>query len=543
MRIKRSVLTMVLTLLLLATFSVPVFAAENGTQANPYVGGHNFNSVDAGNILLHKLDIASFETNKANELIAVGTLSAGGTVTYTGNVPVGAALSNTDVVGTYVTSDTPGAKVNVTLGELAALGNITFHIEQVKLIAGGTPGSVTPDDYEPLTGGIDSYAVTDSTGLINWAGLPKGYYRVTEQVNDTASPVDSGRYIVSLPMVDPANPSQTINTVHMYPKNRANMGPVIVKEEPGAGDFNGNIVSWTIKSEIPASLKAAQGKQQYVITDTMSNGLTYAGNLKVYYLSGGQKVQLLENDDYSATATLGGTSLVVTLAGPGYAKLHAAMPSALDKDVSGRYVLYVTYDTVVNISEADLLANRDPENDVKLNFTNSDGTSYEDDPDPIILQGYASLRLTKKDGSDENILLPGAQFKVYTKLATGGTAVDESSVLKDATGAELVFTTDSNGKFLYSGLAAGNYYIVETVAPTGYKKLSNFTTVTISENDVLGNITKEVTVLNYRDNGISLPSTGGAGTMMFVLVGVVLISMAGIVFLASRRGGRSKSRR
>lgn len=532
MKTMKSMAALLLTILVLAVSGFPAMAAGTGTKDDPHIGGNNYSRPDDGSIILHKLDISKFEREKAAALIANGTLTAGSTVTYTGNAPTGASLSGSDVVGYYTTSEDAVTQVPVTLSELASLGNILFHLEQVQLISGRQPGSTNPDDYELAPSPIDSYAKTDASGQIAWTGLAYSYYRITEEPNLTASPVGSGRYIVSLPMVDPEDNSKTVDTVHIYPKNRASEAPVIEKDPPKLGDYNGNILSWTIRSQIPASLKPVQGNQSYVITDRMSQGLSYSGNLRVFYKQGGNDVVLSDGSDYTSNAAAGGTSFTVTLQSGGFTKLGNALAgSSIDLDGNGRAILYVTYDTVVNISQGDLENNTNPDNEVELEFTNEDGTDYDDKPDPIVVDKYAAVQLIKKDGANQSVLLPGAKFKIYTALS--GSAVDPLSVLKDSLGNELEFTTDANGEFFYGGLGAGTYYIVETAPPTGYKQLTSYTTIVITDADVENNAVKAATVLNYLDNGFTLPSTGGTGTLLFMIGGIALIAAAGTVLFIS----------
>lgn len=64
------------------------------------------------------------------------------------------------------------------------------------------------------------------------------------------------------------------------------------------------------------------------------------------------------------------------------------------------------------------------------------------------------VRLTKVDANDKNAVLKGAVFKLEDS---------KGNTLKTG------LTTDSNGQFIVKGLAPGNYYFVETTAPTGYQ--------------------------------------------------------------------------
>lgn len=539
----RKIITLAVALcMLFSLYGIPAFAAGDGSLSDPYIGGNDYgNTNENGSIILNKLDISAFEKTKAEELIQDRALSPNGEVFYKGNAPTGQVLNADDVIGTYTTTDS-STPVNVTRGELANLGNIIFRIEQVALTSGANPGSGDPDDYDWIFEGIDDYAKTDAVGLIEWTGLPYGYYRITEMPNDSSEQVGINRFIVSVPMVDPENDSVTIDTVYVYPKNRAVSGPIIEKEKPDINDYNGNILTWTIKAEIPATLKTPQGVQSYVITDTMGPGLFYAGNMKVFYKSNENDEPLTPNVDYTVAGSPGDTTFTITLESTAYAKLVGAISGdVFDQDENGRYILYVTYDTVVNISQEDFEDQINPENEVTLDFKNSDGNEYQNKDEPVPVDEFACLKLIKKDGADESILLPNAKFKIYTGLS--GQTVDLSTVLKDGAGQELEFTTDANGVFTYNGLGAGDYYLVETAAPNGYKKLNQYTKITISETDVQNNEVLEATVLNYLDNGFTLPTTGGEGTIPFIVLGVALIVTGGLVIFVMKRRQRFDNRK
>ena len=538
----KEIVICVLTLALMSGFVTPAFAAD-GSAADPYIGGNDLLSPDAMSITIHKYDISSFERAKAAELIAAGSLAAGETVSYTpGDNPTGVQLSSSDIVGTYKTSVQNSQDIDVTLAEITSLGDVIFRIEEVKPKAGKTPGSNNVDDYE-ATGSVNEYAKTDNNGIVAWTGLPKGHYRITEPANDTGSPLGPNSYIISVPMIDPADNTKLLDEVHLYPKNTTSPAPIIVKEKPSANDFNGNVVTWTIKSQIPETLQKDKGLQEYVISDTLGTGLTYKGNLKVYYLSpadssGGSatEVVLESGKDYTVDAALDGSSLKVSLDADGFTKLGEALAAnKIDKDANNRFLLYVVYDSIVNISESDFQNNVMPTNEVSLDFTNSDGHSYNDGPPPTTLDKYAGLHVFKKDGANNSILLSGAEFKIYTALESDNQTVAAASVLRDAAGNEIVFTTDSQGEFFYGGLGEGKYYIQETKPPVNYKALAGPTTVEITSNDTDNQEVVEATLFNYRDNTFSFPQTGGMGTLVFTVLGLALSVTAGILFASAKK--------
>lgn len=67
-----------------------------------------------------------------------------------------------------------------------------------------------------------------------------------------------------------------------------------------------------------------------------------------------------------------------------------------------------------------------------------------------------SATLIKVDEQDQDTTLSGARFTLYRKNTTG-----EDTVVK-------TYTTDKNGKITATGLKAGEYYWVETIAPVSY---------------------------------------------------------------------------
>ena len=84
------------------------------------------------------------------------------------------------------------------------------------------------------------------------------------------------------------------------------------------------------------------------------------------------------------------------------------------------------------------------------------------------------------------------------------------------------------GNAVIKGLKAGQYSLVEEVAPNGYNKLTAPKTVTIGVNE-----SGIADVYNF--TGAQLPSTGGIGTTIFYVGGGILIAAAGILLVTKKR--------
>ena len=93
----------------------------------------------------------------------------------------------------------------------------------------------------------------------------------------------------------------------------------------------------------------------------------------------------------------------------------------------------------------------------------------------------------------------------------------------------------TNGTLKVTGLDEGSYEFKETKAPTGYKVNSENKAFTITADE-----TAKVTVDagNFVNTKLSsLPSTGGMGTYLFTIIGVVVMAGAAGAFFISRRKG------
>ena len=85
----------------------------------------------------------------------------------------------------------------------------------------------------------------------------------------------------------------------------------------------------------------------------------------------------------------------------------------------------------------------------------------------------------------------------------------------------------------FAGIANGTYTIIEEVVPEGYNKAAD-QQVTIEDADATP-LTLEVTTTVTNNAGQELPSTGGIGTTIFYIAGIVLVLGAAAIIIARRK--------
>ena len=150
-----------------------------------------------------------------------------------------------------------------------------------------------------------------------------------------------------------------------------------------------------------------------------------------------------------------------------------------------------------------------------------------------------------------------ASYKDTTKKYVMGTfaRTEQASATDETSGKKYVEAdVDSDGYLVFNGLNAGTYTLVETEAPAGYNKDTTEYTFVIGNAEgkptltdpgwTLGGsavtptngngwtvATQEVT----NKKGIILPATGGIGTVIFYVVGSLLIGAAGVLFVTKRK--------
>ena len=370
-------------------------------------------------------------------------------------------------------------------------------------------------------------------------------------------------------------------------------------EDGGLGDAVdagiGDSVYFTLTGTLPMNLEDYDS-YKYIFHDTLSDGLQYNGDVKVYLAAKGTdgepdlagKTEIAESGYTVATgdAAAEGDTLTVT-----FADLKGVGGVTADS------IIIVEYSAT--LTEAAVIGKPGNTNTVKLEYSNNPNTS--DDPskdtgetpgDTVYVFTY-ELDGTKVDGQTPNKTLKDAQFVLYRgkggaepsyaagiptnveyALVTDGKLTGWTDDRGTAIGTEEVkgpgiVASGENGLFVISGLDAGTYYLEEVKAPAGYNLLKDPVKLTIdaeiSEGDAETNqpptigkldlITEgkdgSITTPGDKDNGTVslevqnnmgalLPSTGGMGTTLFYIAGAALVLAAGVLLVMKRRAGIKK---
>lgn len=187
----------------------------------------------------------------------------------------------------------------------------------------------------------------------------------------------------------------------------------------------------------------------------------------------------------------------------------------------------------------------------------ADGESYKEPYDhPVIQVAGCGLMIRKTDLMDQGKLLPGAEFDLYRAANQGSTNAGLIPGADNVYGIkvnEAPLITDQDGVITVRSLAPGEFYLVETKAPTGYQLLSKPVHFFLKPDgvDVQGNGAAQAmaqAILPVEDgtpgirvmntDGYNLPRTGGAGTALYTALGLLLITAAGAIYLIKRLGER-----
>ena len=430
------------------------------------------------------------------------------------------------------------------------------------------------------------------TGGYQFTDLPLGYYAIV----DTTT---TGDYIkpVTAIVLDTVTPNVEIEVKAEKPPMDKNIDEDNdLNTTDDRVDANqaaiGDTVTYVLESKVPEMI--GYKKYYFIMKDTMSEGLTYTGNMVVTV---GDKT-LAEGTDYTLTKTEnedGTTSLKIVFNN----FLQYNTPEFIGKPVVVTYTAELDKDAVLsplpNTNQVYLEYSADPSVDYKgENEPDYDDEDQGKDPlgetPAVTVETFTTaIELVKVDAMGNR--LTGAEFTLtgqalnivrvtesvfeadaqgdYWKLKDGSyTTTDPDSTIEGAPVNKEAYEslTDkytkklnvtleeteggtvsvngavgADGILRFEGLSAGTYTITELKAPDGYNILDDELELTIRWDETNGftyagavdsDGAARITVVNQI--GSELPSTGGIGTTVFYVCGGILL-MAAVVLLVTKK--------
>lgn len=380
-----------------------------------------------------------------------------------------------------------------------------------------------------------SSATTEATATVTDPGL---YYVYCTSKPAKVTGVQSS--LASLPYFDGKKYVSVDQTEHNLAEKVSTSSVSVDKkaDKTYVGD-NNKTVTYTLTASTAGSIDNQLKK--YEIVDTMDEGLTFNENSVVVKYDGtgdaltlGTDYSIEKNHPYTGK---NGEATTAT-----FAVVFKSATLASEKFYDAENVV-VTYTADLNEK-------------AKLNtpITNTDGLVYGNDSDTNFEPGKTSpnvftygMKVVKVNGNDTTQKLADAEFQIFTDAE----AKTPLTVKVDDKNVNVVAKTDATGEaiFVLEGTtttfkfdAKQTYYAKEIAAPTGYNLNSSVFTVSIDtskEYTFVGNIADgdNVAVANYP---VTVPKTGGMGTMMFYVGGAALIACAGVLLFVLKRKKAAK---
>lgn len=360
----------------------------------------------------------------------------------------------------------------------------------------------------------------------------------------------------------------------------------------GKGEYEiGETIKFQLVGTLAENFNNFVNAYQYKFVDTMSKGLTFAGEgtvtVEVWSVDDGEldakvdSITLRKGTDYTVNVTNDTDETVLTVA---FSNL---------KNITGlkaEYVIVVTYDAYIN---GDAVIGTPEINTVHVEFSNDpykEESTTKTPDDEVEVQTF-ELDIVKKDAVSSNALA-GVKFNLYKEVQAGAPDTTTQKLYGKFTGGtdgkytlntenawtatktdDTTLTTATGGILNIKGLAPGTYYLEEVETPAGYNALPGAIKIEITatyyaatdkevtEKTKAEGELKSVTATYTIDGKTSalakagtangtlgllsleilnipistLPGTGGIGNYIFYIGGGLLIAAAIVILIASKK--------
>ena len=429
---------------------------------------------------------------------------------------------------------------------------------------------------------------TDATGHASADQLEQGLYlvvetRVPENVTSTCNP-----FFVSLPMTTIDGTAWSYD-VTVYPKNQTG-NPTLdktVREAKNSTGKNtgsltdikdgyehtatasvGDVVDYQIISTLPTITSKASSLSEYTYVDTLSKGIRYNKNDVVieFFRDAGCTDKIATWAVNSGKFTVGyddtANTMTIRMTDTGLSEINEAAIVYTDSVKRGYSdcTMRITY--AATLTAAAKMGDTDNPNGVVLTWRRTNNTYFDTLKDCCHVYTYGIDVL--KQFSDNGGNVRNVKFRLHNDtddcyiIAEQKDGVYYAKGLTAKKSDATTFIPNAQGHIVVKGLEDDAYSLTEIATDKGYVLLKDAVKIviktaengtceqcgaklltasaTVNGKDVTmtdGNAIVPLTVVN--NPGFDLPKTGGYGTWMFTIGGMVLLGAAAFIVIRSRK--------
>ena len=436
-------------------------------------------------------------------------------------------------------------------------------------------------------GGV-AMSETDATGHAAASDMEQGVYlivetRVPENVTSTCNP-----FFVSLPMTTTDGAAWNYD-VTVYPKNQTG-NPTLdktVREAKNSTGKNtgsltdikdgyahtatasvGDTVDYQIISTLPTITSKASSLSEYTYVDTMSKGIRYNKNDVVieFFKDAGCADKITTWDENSGKFAVAyddaANTMTIRMTDTGLAEINEAATVYTDSVKRGYSDCTMRISYAATLTADAKMGDTDNPNEVVLTWKRTNTTYFDTLKDCCHVYTYGVDVL--KQFSDNGGNLRNVKFQLHNDTDDVFVIADLKDGVYYAKGFAAkkadatTFIPNSSGHIVVKGLEDDTYSLTETATDKGYVLLKDAVKIIIKANEngqcekcsaklltasatvnskditmTEGNAIVPLTVVN--NPGFDLPKTGGYGTWMFTIGGVVLLGAAAFIVVKSRK--------
>ena len=429
---------------------------------------------------------------------------------------------------------------------------------------------------------------TDATGHASADRLEQGMYlvvetRVPENVTSTCNP-----FFVSLPMTTIDGAAWNYD-VTVYPKNQTGnptLDKTVHEAKNSTGKNTGSLtditdgyahtatasvgdtVEYQIISTLPTITSKASALSEYTYVDTLSKGIKYNKQDVVieFFRDSACTDKIAAWDESSGKFAVAyddtANTMTIRMTDTGLSEINEAATVYADSVKRGYSdcTMRITYAATLTADAK--MGDTDNPNEVVLTWKRTNTTYFDTLTDCCHVYTYGIDVL--KQFSDNGGNLRNVKFRLHNDTDDCYIIAEQKDGIYYAKGITskksdaTTFIPNSSGHIVVKGLEDDTYSLTETATDKGYILLKDAVKIviktaengqceqcgtklltasaTVNGKDVTmsdGNAIVPLTVVN--NPGFDLPKTGGYGTWMFTIGGVVLLGAAAFIVVKSRK--------